>query len=133
MRGIKSIATALALTISAATLVGTAEAKHKGHWKKHGYHRDRDRDDGDRAAAAIFGFGVGAILGGALSSPRYYAPSYHYQPAPRVYYEPAPAVGGYGLVPWSPEWYAYCDDRYRSFNPRTGYFLGYDGEYHFCR
>ena len=152
MRGMKIVATALAFTVSAASFVASADAKdHKRIWKRLGHidrdfergdRRDRDwddhrhydwDDDGDRAAAAIFGFGVGAILGGALSGPHYYAPSYYYQPAPRVYYQPAPVVGTHGLAPWTPEWYAYCQSRYRSFNPRTGYFLGFDGEYHFCR
>src|SRR5688500_2031607 len=107
MRGMKSVATGLVLTIGAASFVGTADAKdHKRIWKRHGqverhydrgdrgdydrgdrhdYDDDDDDDrDGDRAAAAIIGFGVGAILGGALSSPHYYAPSYYYQPAPPV-------------------------------------------------
>lgn len=35
-------------------------------------------------------------------------------------------------APWTPEWYAWCARRYRSFDPNTGYYLGYDGEYHFC-
>ena len=165
MRGMKSIATALALTISAASFVGTAEADRKRIWKRLGHidrhfdrgdRRDFDRgdrrhfdwddrrhfdwddrrhfdwdDDGNRAAAAIFGFGVGAVLGGALSGP-YYGPNYYYRPAPRVYYRRAPVVGTYRLTPWTPEWYAYCESRYRSFNPRTGYFLGYDGDHHFC-
>jgi hypothetical protein len=55
------------------------------------------------------------------------APAYAAGPA-YAYEQPA-----YGMQPWSDEWYAYCDDRYRSFDSRTGYFLGYDGEYHFCR
>ncbi len=33
----------------------------------------------------------------------------------------------YGPPPWSPDWYDYCAQRYRSFNARTGYFMGYDG------
>ncbi len=37
-----------------------------------------------------------------------------------------------GLEPWSPEWYDYCSDRYRSFSPRSGTFVGYDGREHFC-
>jgi hypothetical protein len=52
------------------------------------------------------------------------------QPAP-VYVQPAPTY--YAVQPWSPEWYSYCGSKYRSFNASTGYFLGYDGEYHFCR
>jgi hypothetical protein len=33
---------------------------------------------------------------------------------------------------WSNEWYAYCTNRYRSFDPKTGTYLGYDGQRHFC-
>ena len=40
------------------------------------------------------------------------------------------AVGYY--EPWSDAWFAWCADRYVSFDPRTGHFLGYDGDYHFC-
>ena len=36
-------------------------------------------------------------------------------------------------VPWTEAWYAWCFDRYRSFDPRSGTFLGYDGRRHFCR
>ncbi len=36
------------------------------------------------------------------------------------------------LEPWSPGWRAYCEDRYRSFNPQTGTYRGYDGLDHFC-
>ncbi|WP_370461231.1 BA14K family protein [Devosia yakushimensis] len=34
--------------------------------------------------------------------------------------------------PWSAEWHRYCADRYRTFDPRTGTFLGSDGNRHFC-
>ena len=34
--------------------------------------------------------------------------------------------------PWTDEWFAWCDARYRSFDPNTGTFLGYDGRRHFC-
>jgi hypothetical protein len=27
---------------------------------------------------------------------------------------------------------AWCEDRYRSYNPRTDMYLGYDGDYHYC-
>lgn len=33
---------------------------------------------------------------------------------------------------WSPEWYRWCSDRYRSFNARTGTFTTYGGEQRFC-
>ncbi len=35
--------------------------------------------------------------------------------------------------PWTPAWYSQCSAKYRSFNPQTGYFMGYDGNRHFCR
>jgi len=43
---------------------------------------------------------------------------------------PAPA---YGPPAWTPEWYTYCAQRYRSFNSQTGYFTGYDGQPYFCQ
>ncbi|MBZ0217164.1 MAG: BA14K family protein [Fimbriimonadaceae bacterium] len=47
--------------------------------------------------------------------------------APR-YYDPPPRYyrgGGSAHVRW-------CLNRYRSYNPRTDQFLGYDGYYHYC-
>lgn len=72
------------------------------------------------------GLAAGAILGSALSQPRYYGPppAYYPAPAPVVVYRPAP---------WTPAWYDYCSRKYRSFNPNTGYFLAYSGNYKFCR
>lgn len=36
------------------------------------------------------------------------------------------------LEPWSKAWFAYCSDKYRSFNPVSGRYRGYDGDLHFC-
>ncbi|MEM7289260.1 MAG: BA14K family protein [Pseudomonadota bacterium] len=36
------------------------------------------------------------------------------------------------LQPWTPGWREWCQNRYRSFNPSTGTFRGYDGLDHFC-
>lgn len=47
---------------------------------------------------------------------------------PRIY--AAPVAGR--PEPWSAAWYSYCESRYRSFDPRSGTFLGYDGQRHFC-
>jgi hypothetical protein len=60
---------------------------------------------------------------------RYYS-ARRYYPVRREYV----VDHGYGgaLEPWTPEWYRYCEDRYRSFNARTGTFTGYDGRRHFC-
>ncbi|MGU3495038.1 BA14K family protein [Xanthobacteraceae bacterium A53D] len=37
------------------------------------------------------------------------------------------------VAPQSSNWIAYCSRKYRSFDPRTGTFLGYDGRRHPCR
>ena len=134
MRYIKPLAAALALSVGAVSFTGTAQADHR--WKRN------HRGGGDAAAAGIIGFAAGAILGGALSGPRYdrryYDDGYYYEPEvvyvePRpVYVQPAP-VYRYAVEPWTPEWYAYCESRYRSFNPDTGYYKGYDGRFHLCQ
>ena len=100
------------------------------------------------AAAGIIGFAAGAILGGALSGPRYgrgyygdryYDDGYYYDQPDVVYVEPRPVyvrpapVYRYAVEPWTPEWYSYCESRYRSFNPDTGYYKGYDGRFHLCQ
>jgi BA14K-like protein len=36
------------------------------------------------------------------------------------------------LQPWSPEWFHYCQNRYHTFNSRTGYFIDSTGQPHFC-
>ena len=118
----KPVSALLAISVSALTLAGTAEAGRRYH-----HHH------GGAAVAGLFGFAAGAILGSALSQPRYY----HYREPvyvapPPVVYEPSPVYSAYA-EPWSPEWYAYCDARYRSFDPASGYFRGYDGHYHLCR
>ena len=69
----------------------------------------------------LVGLGVGALVGSALVAPRVYA-------GPPVY---GPAA--YGPPAWSPAWYTYCAQRYRSFNPHTGYFIGPDGQPYFCQ
>lgn len=46
------------------------------------------------------------------------------------YPEPESAVDPY--APWTDEWYDWCAERYDTFDPLTGYFLGEDGEYRFC-
>jgi hypothetical protein len=123
MRFTRSLAAALALTVAAVSMIGPADARHR-----HRHHH------GDAFAAGVFGFAAGALLSGAFSQPRYYrsAPVYVAPPPPPVIYNPAP-VYYVRPAPWSPQWYAYCSDRYRSFDAQTGYFLGYDGNYHFCQ
>jgi len=71
------------------------------------------------------GFGTGVIIGGALSAPYGY---YGYGPG---YYDDddyvdAPAVTvDTGSI-------AYCKQRFKSYDVRTGTYLGYDGQRHPC-
>ena len=78
------------------------------------------------------GLAAGAIIGGALVAPRYYyGPGpYYYGPGP--YYGPAPVYAdpGYGDPGSDPV--AYCTSRFRSYDPRSGTYLGYDGQRHPC-
>jgi hypothetical protein len=70
------------------------------------------------AGAGLAGFGVGALVGSAVTAPR------------PVYV--VPAVPVYGPPAWSPAWYSYCAQRYPGFNPQTGYFIGPDSQPYFC-
>jgi hypothetical protein len=68
----------------------------------------------------------GAIIGGMLASPYYYGPGpYYYYPGP---YYPAP---GYVVTPPGNA-VAYCMQRFKSYDPRSGTYLGFDGRRHPC-
>jgi hypothetical protein len=69
----------------------------------------------------------GAIIGGAIaSSPYYYYPPPYYGPGPGPYYygPPGPGPGGDAV--------GYCMQRFKSYDPRTGTYLGNDGQRHPC-
>lgn len=66
------------------------------------------------AAGVIGGLAVGAAIAGAAAAP----------PPPPAY---APAYGPPG------DWLAYCASKYRSFDPASGTYLGYDGLRHPCQ
>jgi hypothetical protein len=107
-------------------------------WDHHHYYRHYD-GGGAAIGAGIFGLAAGAMIGGALA-PRnvyygdYYDPYYDgYEPyyyRPAMIYRYGPPVGvyrsGYGHV-------ARCEARYRTYDPRTNTFVGYDGRLHYCR
>ncbi|MBA8880533.1 BA14K family protein [Phyllobacterium myrsinacearum] len=136
------LATAAFATI-AVPLATSASADDWGWRNRHGgYYRDRGyrhhRGGGDALAAGAIGLAAGALIGGALAQPREPDVIYRdyddrpvYRAPVRVYREVRPAYYG-GARPWSPSWYRYCADRYRSFNPGTGTFRGYDGRDYFC-
>ena len=108
------VADALALKNAAPTNIETVRWRgpdgtagwHGGGW-------------GPGVGAGIIG---GAILGGMLAAPYYdgYGP-YAYEPGPYVY---GPGYGGNAV--------AYCMQRFRSYDPGSGTYLGFDGFRHPC-
>jgi len=110
--------------IAAAALIGTAALTLSAPaYAGHGWHGG---NGGNAWGAGLLGFGIGAVVGSALTpSTVYVAP-----PPPPAYYGPA----AYGPPPWSPGWYSYCRNLHGPyFNPNTGYFQGADGGWYFCR
>jgi hypothetical protein len=90
-------------------------------------HHEGRRDRDDDITIGILGLAAGAIIGGAIVEDR----RYDTPPPPRF----RPPVREYRhsfIRPWSPDWYRWCSNRYRSFNPRTGTFIAYDGVRQFC-
>lgn len=69
-----------------------------------GYYR---RDRGDALAAGALGLATGAIIGGALAQSQAQA-----APSSNVH--------------------SYCAQRFRSYDPASGTYLGYDGQRHSC-
>ncbi|WP_142416378.1 BA14K family protein [Bartonella massiliensis] len=126
------------------------ERKKTTHHHIHEHHVTRD-NSGDALATGILGLAAGAILGNVLKKPE--QPQVIYQPVPQrqviyqevpqviyqqvpesqVIYEVQSTVTGQPLQqPWTRGWLQYCKKKYRSFNPQTGTFRGYDGRDHFC-
>jgi hypothetical protein len=104
----------------------------RGRGGRGGYYRGR----GNWVGPAIGGLAAGAIIGGALAARPYYydggyaaAPAYGYEYGPDyddgAYVAVAPRSSGGDAV-------AYCMQRYRSYDPASGTFLGYDGMRHPC-
>ena len=113
-------ATALALLATVALTVTPASAQR---WHRHsGWH-----GGGWHGGAALGGFAAGALIGGALAARPYYAPYPAYTYQEPVYEEPAYTEGA-----GSGDDDAYCAQRFRSYDPASGTYLGYDGLRHHC-
>ena len=98
---------------------------------------------GMKSLAAVFAFaGIACAMPGAAfaggyeyysvaeDAPRWLPPApYPFLDAPPMVYAPfyyLNGPGAHGHVAW-------CEAHYRSYNPSTNLFLGYDGNYHLCR
>jgi hypothetical protein len=107
------IAAAAAVILgSTAMLPNTAYAQYYHHGHGFGW--------GGFAAGAA----AGALLGGLLAAP-------HYAPGPYGYYGGYPAPYGY-YGGYSADAVRYCMQRFRSYDPGSGTYLGYDGYRHPC-
>jgi hypothetical protein len=103
-----TISALVAAVLAAALLLTSAPANARG-WHHGGW--------GYGAA----GFAAGALVGSALAARPY---DYGYYGPPAYAYEPGP---GY---PDDAE--AYCEQRFRSYDPASGTYAGYDGRRHPC-
>lgn len=142
-----------ATTLTAIPAANAGDRWRRHHDRDHGRHHSRSLNAGEIAAIGVFGLAAGVVASSIITnsnSPRNgdvligpidgdpaYQPGYQpgYQPDYDDKYYPAPPTphrNTYALEPWSRAWFDYCSDRYRSFNPRTGTYRGYDGRDHFC-
>ncbi|HRY04410.1 MAG TPA: BA14K family protein [Beijerinckiaceae bacterium] len=111
--GVMSVAPARAFPAAPAG-VGIAaphaqieHVQYRRHWGRHHHRR------GFGVGAGIAGLAAGAIIGGAIANSQ--APAY---------YGTAPADDDSAV--------AYCLQRFRSYDPARGTYLGYDGLRHPC-
>ncbi|OLP57172.1 hypothetical protein BJF92_06510 [Rhizobium rhizosphaerae] len=140
---------ALVLTVATAATVLPVTAAHADDWRYR--HHRHGVSTGDAVAIGALGLATGLIVGGAVASqpqpvyqdrvyidpppppPPVYRPSYTYVEESVPVYQQRTVVRTYGtLEPWSQSWYRYCADRYRSFDSRSGTYIGLDGRSHFC-
>jgi hypothetical protein len=78
------------------------------------------------------GLAAGAIIGGAVAASRpWYGYDYDTDYSPGYYsYGYAPGYSDYGYAPDQDA--AYCAQRFRSYDPASGTYLGFDGYRHPC-
>jgi Ni/Co efflux regulator RcnB len=139
----KKIAAAImALSVIATPLAATAQEFRDGprHFERdrdHGHRPDRHHDrhsDRDLMIGGIVGLTTGLFVGSVVvDEPRYDRrmpppPPRYYGPRGPRYFDDGPRFAR----AWSPAWYRWCSQAHRSFDPRTGTFIGRDGRERFC-
>ena len=129
-----------------ATAFASLPAEAGERWREHRHYSGRHVSNNDAVAAGVLGLAIGALAAGALVSNRDVVvdrnPLRHPRPRPIRDWEfdAEPGVEYYGVQSnygrefdrWSKRWYRYCEQHYRTFDPRSGTFLGRDGREHFC-
>lgn len=106
---LKITAAITAIALAGASVLAVTPASAQWHRHYGGYHHH----GGGGGGGAIAGFAAGALLGGVLASQR----PYYYGGGPYAY-------GG--------DAEQYCLARFKSYDPRSGTYLGYDGYRHPC-
>jgi hypothetical protein len=118
------VADALAIKNAAPTNIETVQWRGRGYGRGYygrGYYGRGWYGPGWGVGAGLLG---GAIIGGMLAAPYYYGSGPYY--AAPGYDEP-----GYDEPPPG-DAVAYCIQRFRSYDPRSGTYLGNDGYRHPC-
>jgi len=119
---IPSVASAMPIADAVAVKSVIPTDIEQAYWRGRGW-GGRGRGWGWGVGAGLLG---GAIVGGLLAAPYYYGPDYpYYGPGP---YYPGPVYAG----PPPGDAVAYCMQRFKSYDPRSGTYLGYDGLRHPC-
>jgi hypothetical protein len=98
---------------------------------QHGMHRGGGGHPGGGHGGGAH-FGGGAVIGGAIAS-QGYGPGY-YGPGPGYYDDQYDDGGPVAEVaaPGGDDSVAYCMQTYKSYDPQSGTYLGYDGYRHPC-
>ena len=120
----KSFIIASALAVFVLPNISSADAARRCGWNNCAYHgggrnnnnwsHHHNGGNGSPWAYGALGFGLGMLA------------------VPGIY----GGYGGYGYRPAyasGAAWYRYCAARYRSFDPASGTYMGYDGHRHRCR
>ncbi|MCZ2158364.1 BA14K family protein [Bartonella sp. 220] len=131
----------------------TEQSHHHVERKTHRYverhtttHRNvyvNSGNSGDALAVGILGLATAAVLGTILKKPEQPQIIYQAPPQNQIIYQKGPqkqvVYKGQQPVQNPPlnqsskaKWLKYCTKKYRSFNPQTGTFRGYDGLDHPC-
>ncbi|WP_424632130.1 BA14K family protein [Bradyrhizobium sp. SYSU BS000235] len=121
------LAPASVLATSAAGTNNSNPLLTEVQWRRYGY-RGYGYRRGWGGAGVGVGLAAGALIGGAIAAGAanpYYGPGYY---GPGYYSEPVVVQPGYA----GGDAVSYCMQRFKSYDPGSGTYLGYDGLRHPC-